>query len=57
MDSDSSALFFITIAFICIWIVMDSIFGRKYMHIFLANVFPFYSHAYVPNQYVSGEQN
>ena len=34
-------LFFITLSFICIWLVIDSAVGENYLKRFLATIFPF----------------
>lgn len=40
MKNDQS-LFFLTLSLSCIWLVLDNIWGEKYLQTFLANVFPF----------------
>lgn len=40
---DNKSIVFLTISFICVWLTLDSVYGKQYLHRFLANVFPFYS--------------
>ena len=40
----NSSLLFLTFSFIIIWIILDAIFGKKYLQTFLGNVFPFFSY-------------
>lgn len=40
----NSSLLFLTFSFIIIWIILDAIFGEKYLQTFLANLFPFFKY-------------
>lgn len=42
MNSEKS-LFFLTLALSCIWVVLDNIWGKKYLQTFLSKLFPFMS--------------
>ena len=35
------SLFFTTISLICIWLILDNIYGKKYINKFLNSLFPF----------------
>ena len=41
----NNSIFFLTLSFICIWIVLDNILGKRYLDSFLSSVFPFYNAA------------
>ena len=41
MNNDKS-LFFMTLCLICIWLILDNIYGNKYVDNFLSNMFDFY---------------
>lgn len=41
--TDNKSIFFLTLSFICIWVILDNIFGKKYLDTFLSNIFPFYN--------------
>lgn len=34
------SLFFITLALICVWIILDNFYGKKYLNTFLLSIFP-----------------
>ena len=40
-DSGDRSLFFITLSFICIWLVVDMAIGKNYLGNFLSIMFPF----------------
>ena len=41
--TDNRSILFLTFSFICIWLIMDCILGKKYLYILLSKIFPFYS--------------
>ena len=40
---NDKSLFFMTLSLICVWVILDNIYGKKYLDIFLSNVFDFYT--------------
>ena len=40
---NDKSLFFMTLSLICVWVILDNIYGKKYLDIFLSNVFDFYN--------------
>lgn len=40
--SNEKGLFFLTLSLTCVWVVLDNIWGKKYLDTFLSNVFDFY---------------
>ena len=34
------SLFFITLALICIWLILDNFYGKKHINTFLLSIFP-----------------
>ena len=40
--TENKSIFFLTLSFICIWLILDNIYGKKYIDRFLTAVFPFY---------------
>lgn len=42
-NKSNNSIFFLTLSFICIWIVLDNILGKRYLDSFLSSVFPFYN--------------
>lgn len=49
--TDNKSIFFLTLSFICIWVILDNIFGRRYLDTFLSNIFPFYKISNSANSY------
>lgn len=41
--TDNKSILFLTLSFLCIWVILDNIFGKRYLDTFLSNVFPFYT--------------
>ena len=41
-NTDDKSIFFLTLSFISIWVILDNIYGKRYLDTFLSNVFPFY---------------
>lgn len=41
--TENKSIFFLTLSFICIWLILDNIYGKKYIDRFLTAVFPFYN--------------
>lgn len=39
---NDKSLFFMTLSLICVWVILDNIYGKKYLDVFLSNVFDFY---------------
>ena len=40
-DSMDKSLFFITLSFVCIWLIVDMAIGKNYVGNFLSIIFPF----------------
>ena len=40
---NDKSLFFLTLALCCVWVVLDNIWGKKYLDTFLSNIFDFYN--------------
>ena len=41
MNKDSKSLFFLCLSLVCIWLILDNIYGHKYVNTFLGNMFDF----------------
>lgn len=41
-SKDDRSIFFLTLSLICIWLILDSMYGKKYIDNFLKTLFPFY---------------
>lgn len=55
-DMDKS-LFFITLFFICVWLIVDMAIGKNHLQSFLATIFPFMSNANTATQTVAQTNN
>jgi len=42
MGTDNKSILFLTLSFVCIWVILDNIYGKKHLDVFLSNVFSFY---------------
>ena len=41
MNKDSKSLFFLCLSLVCIWLILDNIYGQKYVNKFLGLMFDF----------------
>lgn len=40
---NDKSMFFLTLSLICVWVILDNVYGQKYLDTFLSNVFDFYN--------------
>ena len=56
-SKDDRSIFFLTLSLICIWLILDSMYGRKYIDNFLKTMFPnFYRTTEERKELVIGQQ-